>query len=86
MKKENLNREKKIIFIIFHLFISNITLLGIFFFFVIAEIKMPSGKVDLPLIEDNRDGTVRVQYDPKEEGVHELVILYNGVPVEGKIH
>lgn len=45
---------------------------------------MPSGKVDLPLIEDNRDGTVRVQYDPKEEGVHELVILYNGVPVEGK--
>lgn len=44
---------------------------------------MPSGKVDLPLIEDNRDGTVRVQYDPKEEGVHELVILYNGVPVEG---
>lgn len=44
---------------------------------------MPSGKVDLPLIEDNRDGTVRVQYDPKEEGVHELIILYNGVPVEG---
>lgn len=44
---------------------------------------MPSGKIDLPIIEDNRDGTIRVQYDPKEEGVHELVLTHNGVPVEG---
>lgn len=45
---------------------------------------MPSGKIDLPIIEDNRDGTVRIQYDPTEDGVHELVLLYNSVPVEGK--
>lgn len=44
---------------------------------------MPSGKIDLPIIEDNHDGTVRVQYDPKEEGLHELVLLHNGVPVQG---
>lgn len=48
-----------------------------------AEVKMPSGKIDLPTIEDNRDGTVRVQYDPKEEGLHELVLLHNGIPVQG---
>lgn len=46
---------------------------------------MPSGKIDLPIIEDNRDGTVRIQYDPTEDGVHELVLLHNGVPVEGEI-
>lgn len=45
---------------------------------------MPSGKIDLPVIEDNRDGTIRIQYDPKEDGVHELVLLYNGAPVTGK--
>lgn len=50
----------------------------------LAEIKMPSGKIDLPVIEDNRDGTIRIQYDPKEDGVHELVLLYNGAPVTGK--
>lgn len=44
---------------------------------------MPSGKIDLPIIEDNHDGTVRIQYDPKEDGIHELVLLHNGVPVEG---
>lgn len=53
------------------------------FYVISAEVKMPSGKIDLPLIEDNRDGTVRIQYDPKEDGVHELVLLHNGVPVEG---
>lgn len=46
---------------------------------------MPSGKVDLPRIEDNKDGTVRVQYDPREEGLHELVVLYNGAPIAGRI-
>lgn len=44
---------------------------------------MPSGKVDKPVIEDNRDGTVSVKYDPKEEGVHELIVKYNGEHVQG---
>ncbi|XP_059218765.1 filamin-A isoform X7 [Stomoxys calcitrans] len=50
---------------------------------VVAEVKMPSGKVDKPIIQDNRDGTVSVKYDPKEEGSHELIVKYNGEPVQG---
>lgn len=50
-----------------------------------AEVKMPSGKIDQPRIEDNRDGTVRVQYDPREDGIHELYVKYNGEHVQGKI-
>lgn len=46
---------------------------------------MPSGKIDQPRIEDNRDGTVRVQYDPREDGIHELYVKYNGEHVQGKI-
>lgn len=51
---------------------------------IAAEVKMPSGRIDQPKIEDNRDGTVRVQYDPREEGVHELTVKYNGEHVQGK--
>ncbi|XP_054092062.1 filamin-A isoform X4 [Zeugodacus cucurbitae] len=50
---------------------------------VVAEVKMPSGKVDKPVIQDNRDGTVSIKYEPKEEGTHELVVKYNGEPVQG---
>ncbi|XP_065372293.1 filamin-A isoform X2 [Calliphora vicina] len=50
---------------------------------VVAEVKMPSGKIDKPIIQDNRDGTVSVKYDPKEEGTHELVVKYNGEAVQG---
>jgi filamin len=48
-----------------------------------ADIKMPSGKVDKPVIEDNRDGTVSVKYDPREEGLHELAVKYNGEHIQG---
>ncbi|KAG4066355.1 hypothetical protein HA402_000579 [Bradysia odoriphaga] len=48
-----------------------------------AEVNMPSGHIDQPKVEDNRDGTVRVQYDPREEGVHELEVKYNGEQVKG---
>ncbi|CAD7089730.1 unnamed protein product [Hermetia illucens] len=44
---------------------------------------MTSGKIDKPLIEDNRDDTVSIKYDPKEEGVHELAVKYNGEHVQG---
>lgn len=47
---------------------------------------MPSGHVDQPKIEDNRDGTIRVQYDPREEGIHELTLKYNGEIVQGNVH
>ncbi|XP_055692695.1 filamin-A isoform X5 [Lutzomyia longipalpis] len=48
-----------------------------------AEVKMPSGNVDKPSIEDNRDGTVSIKYDPREEGIHELAVKYNGEHVQG---
>lgn len=44
---------------------------------------MPSGNVDKPVIEDNRDGTVSVRYDPREEGLHELAVKFNGEHVQG---
>lgn len=57
------------------------------FFFVLqkADVKMPSGNTDKPVIEDNRDGTVSIRYDPREEGLHELALKYNGDHVQGKI-
>ncbi|VVC42331.1 Hypothetical protein CINCED_3A018391 [Cinara cedri] len=48
-----------------------------------ADIKMPSGNVDKPAVEDNHDGTVSLKYDPKEEGLHELFVKYNGENVQG---
>ncbi|XP_077288886.1 filamin A protein cher isoform X3 [Arctopsyche grandis] len=44
---------------------------------------MPSGKTDIPVIEDNRDGTVSIKYEPREEGSHELLVKYNGEHVQG---
>lgn len=49
-----------------------------------AEVKMPSGNVDKPVIEDNRDGTVSLKYDPREEGQHEISVKFNGEHVQGK--
>ncbi|XP_071544152.1 filamin-A isoform X11 [Panulirus ornatus] len=50
---------------------------------VTAEVRMPSGVLDLPVIEDNRDGTVSVRYSPREEGLHELHVKYNSEHVQG---
>lgn len=55
-----------------------------FIFFLSADITMPSGKRDQPSVEDNHDGTVSLKYDPKEEGLHELFVKYNGENVQGK--
>ena len=44
---------------------------------------MPSGEVDKPVIDDNHDGTVSIRYEPKEEGIHELAVKYNGEHVQG---
>lgn len=46
---------------------------------------MPSGKIDKPVIEDNRDGTVTIRYDPREEGSHELTVKYNGEVLQGNV-
>ncbi|XP_034935901.1 filamin-A isoform X1 [Chelonus insularis] len=50
---------------------------------VTSEVKMPSGNVDKPVIEDNHDGTVSIKYDPREEGLHELAVKFNGEHVHG---
>ncbi|XP_078037186.1 filamin A protein cher isoform X4 [Augochlora pura] len=50
---------------------------------VTAEVKMPSGNMDKPVIEDNHDGTVSIRYDPREEGQHEVVVKFNGIHVQG---
>ncbi|XP_066158369.1 filamin-A isoform X3 [Euwallacea fornicatus] len=50
---------------------------------VTAEVKMPSGNVDRPVIVDNHDGTVSINYEPREEGVHELAVKFNGEHVQG---
>ncbi|CAK9811186.1 cher [Anthophora plagiata] len=50
---------------------------------VTSEVKMPSGNVDKPVIEDNHDGTVSIRYDPREEGQHEIAVKFNGEHVQG---
>ena len=49
-----------------------------------GEVKMPSGERDQPIIQDNRDGTVSIRYEPREEGLHELHVRYNEEHVQGK--
>lgn len=44
---------------------------------------MPSGRVDKPVIIDNQNGTVSIQYEPREEGQHELHIKFNHEHVQG---
>lgn len=48
-----------------------------------AEVKMPSGRVDKPVIIDNQNGTVSIQYEPREEGQHELHIKFNQEHIQG---
>ena len=50
---------------------------------VTAAVVMPSGKTAYPKIEDNRDGTVTVRYQPTETGLHELHVKYNNESIEG---
>lgn len=48
-----------------------------------GEVLMPSGKSAQPVISDNLDGTVTVQYSPTEAGLHEMHIKYNGTHIPG---
>lgn len=49
-----------------------------------GKVLMPSGKSAQPLITDNLDGTVTVQYSPTEAGLHEMHIKYNGTHIPGQ--
>ncbi len=50
---------------------------------VSARVKMPSGKIANPSVEQNPDGTVSIKYQPSEVGLHELDVFYNGQPIQG---
>lgn len=47
-----------------------------------AKVKMPSGKSDKATIVDNKDGTIKISYEPKEIGPHEISLRYNDEPIE----
>ncbi|CAL8338413.1 unnamed protein product [Merluccius merluccius] len=48
---------------------------------ITGEVMMPSGRRAEPLIRDNLDGTVTVQFSPSEAGLHEMHIKYNGTHI-----
>lgn len=48
---------------------------------ITGNVLMPSGKTTEPVILDNLDGTVTVQYSPSEAGLHEMHIKYNGTHI-----
>lgn len=45
--------------------------------------EMPSSDAEKPMVSDNRDGTISVKYDPKQEGNYELQIKHNNMPIKG---
>ena len=50
-----------------------------------ATVLTPSGKTHYPKIEDNKDGTVTIRYQPTESGLHELDVRYNKEPIQGTV-
>ena len=48
-----------------------------------ASIRAPSGRVDIPSVQDDGNGTVAIKYQPSEEGMHYLDVRYNQDHVQG---
>ena len=48
-----------------------------------SEVTTPSGLKETPVIVDNDDGTISVQYQPHESGNHEMAIFHNGEHIAG---
>jgi len=46
-------------------------------------VTTPSGLKETPVIVDNDDGTISVQYQPHESGNHEMAIFHNGEHIAG---
>ena len=49
-----------------------------------AEVEAPSGTRSPVQIKDNGDGTVTINYQPTEVGLHNLHVFYNDEPLEGR--
>ena len=47
-----------------------------------AKVRMPSGRSDRAAIVDSKDGTVKISYEPKEVGAHEISLRYNDEPID----
>ena len=52
-------------------------------FYFSALIPTPAGKFNTPIIDDNQDGTVSIQYQPSEVGSHQLDVFCQGQPIAG---
>ncbi|XP_044124641.1 filamin-A isoform X2 [Bufo gargarizans] len=46
-----------------------------------TRVSNPSGNFTEAYVQDNGDGTYKVEYTPYEEGVHSVDVSYNGSPV-----
>ena len=46
--------------------------------------NMPAGEGLGPRVRDNNDGTICVEYEPKVEGRHEVLMTHNGDAVRGR--
>jgi len=44
---------------------------------------MPTGEIEKPMIVDNRDGTISLKYEPKQEGCYEMQIKHNSEHILG---
>lgn len=49
----------------------------------LAEVEAPSGQRSPVKVADNGDGTVTINYQPTEIGLHNLHVSYNDEPLEG---
>jgi len=49
----------------------------------LAVVTTPSGQRHYPKLEDNRNSTVKIKYQPTEIGLHTLDVTYNQSPVAG---
>ncbi|GFN96349.1 filamin-a [Plakobranchus ocellatus] len=43
---------------------------------------MPSGNGLGPKVRDNSDGTICVEYEPRKEGMHEVLMSFDGLGVD----
>nr|XP_026692752.1 filamin-B isoform X39 [Ciona intestinalis] len=48
-----------------------------------SEVTTPSGIKESPVIKNNGDGTITVQYQPHEPGLHEMAILLDNEHISG---
>jgi len=56
----------------------------IYFIIVVGEVTTPSGGKEYPKIRQNGDGTVTIEYQPTEKGLHEMAIFLDQEHISGQ--